>query len=369
MVRGGLREKLTLFWHDHVVTERDAYFLTIMTFQYVSLLRAHALGDFREFVIQVGIDPAMLVYLNGRLSTSHEPNENYARELLELFTMGQFDAEGQANYPQADIGELPRALTGWQVDYATFVTRYSYSRGDGTEKEIFGRRGKFDYRGVHDLIFEERSRQIADFLARKLYREFVYVTPNDEVVTALADILLAGGFEITPAVEAILSSQHFCGDEVIGSQVKSPVALFIGMLKELGHVAPSQDGLNCIGAGLRNLDQRLLDPPNVAGWPGHRTWISTSSLPARWSELEFLVRGGIAGYAYNLVPLAREILDSEAPLVAVMAPVRLAEHSISAPLSELSLDPPEAFAGDLESHPIPVEIMEARHTCAILPKS
>lgn len=356
MVRGGLREKLALFWHDHFATERETYFFTIMAYQYVELLQANALGNFKDFVIRIGVCPAMLVYLDGRLSTRQEPNENYARELLELFTMGQLDSSGESNYTQQDIVELSRTLAGWQVDYDSFVARYSHSRGDASEKELFGRRGRYNYRGVHDLIFEVRARQIADFMARKLYREFVYETPTDEVASSLAGIFLDSGFEIAPLVEAILASRHFYAEEVIGSKIKSPVALFVGLMKELGHVDVSQDGLNRVRGGLRELGQRLLNPPNVAGWPGYRTWISTSSLPQRWKELENLVRGGIANRPLNLVPLARELLDREDPIVAFKAPVALAEHFIAAPLSELSLDAPESFAGDLDSFPVPEEI-------------
>ncbi len=356
MVRGGLREKLALFWHDHFATERETYFFAIMAYQYVELIQASALGNFKDFVIRIGVCPAMLVYLDGRLSTRQEPNENYARELLELYTMGQLDAGGASNYTQQDIVELSRALAGWQVDYQRFEARYSHSRGDASEKELFGQRGRYDYRGVHDLIFEARARQIADFMARKLYREFVYETPTDEIAASLADIFLDSGFEIAPVVQAILASRHFYAEEVIGSKIKSPAALVVGLMKELGHIDVERTGLYRVADSLRILGQRLLNPPNVAGWPGYRTWISTSSLPQRWKELDFLVRGGVANRPLNLVPLARELLDAEDPLVAFNAPVALAEHFIAAPLSELSLDAPEQFAGDLDSFPIPEEI-------------
>ena len=356
MVRGGLREKLVLFWHDHFATERNTYFWAIMAYQYVDLLRANALGNFREFVARMGVCPAMLVYLDGQLSTRQEPNENYARELLELFTMGQLDAGGASNYTQQDIVELSRALAGWRVDYHRFESVYSYSRGDAGEKELFGQRGRYDYNAVHDLIFEARSRQIADFMARKLYREFVYETPTDEIAASLADIFLDSGFEIAPVVQAILGSRHFYAEEVIGSKIKSPAALVVGLMKDLGHRDVEQAGLYRVADSLRILGQRLLNPPNVAGWPGYRTWISTSSLPQRWQELDFLVRGGIANRPLNLVPLARQLLDAQDPLVVFNAPVALAEHFIAAPLSELSLDAPEQFAGDLDSFPIPEEI-------------
>ena len=358
MVRVGLREKLVLFWHSHFVTERDTYFYTIMAHQYVTHLRTWALGNFKKFVIQTGVNPAMLVYLDGRLSTRTNPNENYARELLELFTMGQLDSQGRSNYTQADIVELSRALTGWQVDYGRFTTNYDRSRADRTEKEIFGRRDTFNYISLHDWIFEARTQQIADFIVRRLYREFVYQTPNAEVAGGLAKIFVENDFEIAPVVEAILASRHFYAEEVMGARIKSPTELVLGLMKDIGSFAQGEPRLRRVHRGLRDLDQHLLNPPNVAGWPGYRSWVSTSSLPARWDEVDFMVRTGIAGRPLNLVPATLELLDADDPLVAFKAPVALAEHFLSVPLTQLSLDAPEEFAGDLESRPIPQEIME-----------
>ena len=359
MYHVGLREKLTLFWHDHFATEWGVYFFSIMTYQYVSLLRGHALGNFRDFVFQMGLNPAMLVYLDGQSNTGVEPNENYARELLELFTMGQFDGQGNANYTQDDIVELSRALTGWYVDYGDFTARFDHFRVDAGEKEIFGQRARFDYGTVHTMIFEQRAQQIAEFIARKLYSEFVYVTPDEAVVAEMADLFLANDFEIEPVVRALLQSAHFFDERTIGAKIKSPAALFVGMLKETGERILAEDAFHRMHYSMFDLGQGLLEPPNVAGWPGYRSWVSTSTLPARWEEMDYYIEHGLVKYFINLMPLALQLVDPDDPMAMFKLPVLLAEHFLAVPASLLgqeadSLD----FKGDLRGNPVPQEIMD-----------
>jgi len=357
MVRGGLREKMMLFWHDHFATERGTYFFSIMAWHYLLLLNQHALGDFRAFVLQMGLSPAMLVYLDGRLSTLESPNENYARELLELFTMGQYDKDGRPNYTQDDIVEMSRALTGYTVDYGDFTSRYALERADQSEKTILGRTGRFNFGGVHQLIFEERPRQIAEFIARKLYSAFVYVTPNEEVVEQMADIFVGNDFEIAPVMEALLQSRHFFSEEVMGTEIKSPVALYVGLFKDMGEKVPTPWGLTLARWHMGELSQRLLNPPNVAGWPGYRSWISTSTLPDRWEKQEFLLRGAVLEYRLSGLDVARKLVDPDDPLAAFKVPVALAEHFLSVPLEEMEFDAPRDFSGDLETFPIPEEVL------------
>ena len=358
MYHVGLREKLTLFWHDHFATEWGTYFFSIMTYQYVSLLRQHALGNFRDFVVQMGLNPAMLVYLDGQSNTGEEPNENYARELLELFTMGQFDGQGNANYTQRDIVELSRALTGWYVDYGDFTARYDFYRTDTGEKEIFGQRGRFDFGSVHTMIFEQRARQIAEFIARKLYVEFVYITPDEAVVAEMADLFLASDFEIASVVRALLQSAHFFDVQAMGAKIKSPVALFVGMLKETGERILNEEAFHQMHYSMFNLGQGVLEPPNVAGWPGYRSWVSTSTLPARWEEMDYYLNHGLVKYLVNIVPLAEKLVDPDDPMAPFKLPVLLAEHFLAVPASLLGQEAEEAgFKGDLRGHPIPDEVM------------
>ena len=356
MTEGGLREKLTLFWHDHFATERDTYFFTILALDYVSLLREHALGNFKEFVVKVGINPAMLVYLDGRLSTRQEPNENYSRELLELFTMGQYDRNGGRNYIEKDVVELSRCLTGYQVDYADFTSHLTWGRTDHGTKELLGRTGNFNFGAAHNVIFEERGRQIAEFIAAKLYSEFVYVTPHPETVTQLADVFLDSGFEIAPVLRALLSSEHFYAAATMGARPKSPSETLIGLLNDVGMDVPDDASTNFVRRQLQLMSQSLLNPPSVAGWDGYRSWISSSTLLARWEAFDTMFANSYA-YRLNPVGLARELVDEADPLAVFKVPVALAEHILSVPLDILVLDAPENFAGDLQTFPIPDEVV------------
>ena len=141
MCSDGLREKMAVFWHNHFVTEVAVYELAPYAYRYLTLLRTHALGNFRDFVRLVGLDPSMLIYLNGNVNIAGAPNENYSRELLELFTMGPVDGQGNENYSQTDIVEIARALTGWVVNDQALSVAFDAARHDDAEKTIFGRTG------------------------------------------------------------------------------------------------------------------------------------------------------------------------------------------------------------------------------------
>ena len=145
MCSGGLRERMTTFWHNHFVTEVDIYELAPYAYRYLRLLRTHALGNFKDFVRRVGLDPAMLVYLNGNVNVAGAPNENYGRELLELFAMGPVDGQGNENYTQTDVVEIARALTGWVVNDQELSVAFAETLHEDGEKTIFGRTGPWGY--------------------------------------------------------------------------------------------------------------------------------------------------------------------------------------------------------------------------------
>ncbi len=359
MLRGGLREKMTLFWHNHFVTERATYFYSIMAYKYLAMLRTYALGNFRDFVGQVGINPAMLVYLDGNENSGAEPNENYARELLELFTMGENDQDGQPNYTQEDVVAISRALAGWYVDYGQFVSRIDYTATDNGEKEVFGQRSNYDFGSVHTVIFEQRSRQIAEFIVGKLYAEFIYVTPDETIVSGLADLFLANDFEIAPVLRTLLQSAHFFEDAVVGAKIKSPVELFVGTLMDTGRDVVPKIALQRIRQMMVNLGQSLLNPPNVGGWTGYRDWITTASLPSRWQEMDTILKGSLPDVRVNLVPVAQGLVDPSDPLAVFKVPVALVEHMLSVPATVLSYDAPPDFHGDLDTFPIPEEVRNA----------
>lgn len=277
-----LRERLALAWHDHFVTGIEDYFLAPWLYRYWDLLRTHALGDFRQFVHDVGLTPAMLIYLNGIQNRVGAPNENYARELLELFTMGITGPDGTPNYTQEDIEELARALTGWSVDvYDTLESVFVPVWHDSGTKTIFGQTGNWGYDDVVPLLFDQRGSEIAHHIAGVLYRLFVYEIPDPAVVDALAAELEANDFQLEPTIRTLLKSAHFFDAATIGAHVKSPAMLTLGLYRELGF-GEDPELFEIVRFVMALTNQRLFQPPNVAGWPGYRAWLDANTLPLRW---------------------------------------------------------------------------------------
>ena len=363
--QGGLREKLALFWHGHFVTGLDSYFMAAFGYQYVTMLRRNALGNFKTFVHDVGLDASMLYYLNGDQNQVGQPNENYARELCELFTMGITDDRGNDNYTEEDIEEIARALTGWVVDWFNLKVEYLFPYHDHGNKTFFGRTGAFGYDDVIDIIFEERAEQIARFICRKIYREFVYAAPDETIVAELTEIFQNNNFEIAPVVRTLLKSTHFFDTQTVGARIKSPIEEMLGFTREAGTEA-DDDFYLVLFFLAAELGQFYLEPPNVAGWPGHRTWLNTSTLVNRWDFVLYLVYGNpdpededdVAFPGPDLRALAEKLHDPDDALAPFRLPVALAQHLMPIRLEELNIDPVGGgFGGDLVTNPIPAEIM------------
>ena len=277
-----LRERLAVVWHGHFATEVDVYFLSRYLYDYLTLLRTHAFGDFRTLVYEIGLTPAMLIYLNGFENRVGQPNENYARELLELFTMGITGPDGEPNYTQSDIEELSRALTGWGIDYygtqeAVFVPFWH----DTGEKTIFGQTGAWGYDDIVPLLFGQRADEIAHFVCSKIYQALVYDVPNPSVVAEMAALFVAEDFQIEPVVRTLLRSTHFFDDDVIGARIKSPLDHGLALYRESGY-PEHPDVYTYLNFRMAQAGQELFNPPNVAGWPGYHAWIDTQALPVRW---------------------------------------------------------------------------------------
>ena len=358
LYNGGLRERMALFWHGHFVTERETYFFAPMVYQYVTLLRSRALGSFKDFVQAITLNPAMMIYLNGNQNVQQEPNENFARELLELFTMGHYDAQGNENYSQFDIIELSRALTGHYVDYRNFTTHWDVYRYDGGQKEIFGISSNYNTKRAIDHIFEARSRETAAFICRKLYKEFIHNVPDEAFIEELAEVFINHDFEIAPVMRALLKSQRFFDSALRGSRIKSPVAMLLNLLHQINFSVEEPEPYATLYWKSSDLGQRLLQPPNVAGWSGYRNWITTATLPSRWELIEELLRGDLTGYVTSVVPTARALIDTEDPHHVFKLPVSLAQHFMAVPVDNLGFEPPNSdFNGDLVTYPIPDDIM------------
>lgn len=299
---GGLREKMTLFWHDHFATEVNVYGLAPYAYQYVTHLRTHALGNFRTMLDGVGKLPAMLIYLDGISNTAGNPNENYARELYELFTMGI------GHYTQDDVAETARALTGWRVNESTLSSYFDASRHDATPKTIFGQTGNWGYDDVLDLIFAHRAQVTARRLCRKLYEWFVYGVANETIVNQMASDLMANGWNVAPVLRRLLKSAHFFDDAFIGARLKDPSEFLVGIVREL-NLTPSGEMWSVFRELGFVLGQELLNPPNVAGWDGYRTWITTGSVPERQIVTGRALYGGGPFDAYDPLPLLDQITD------------------------------------------------------------
>ncbi len=283
-----LREKMTLFWHGHFATSnRKVQNLERMLAQN-ELFRRHALGDFRELATAILSDPAMLVWLDGVGNAKEKPNENLAREFLELFTLGV------GHYAEVDIRQAARALTGWikeggEGDYAAPV-RFDPARFDGGTKTFLGRTGAWNASDIARIALEQPA--AARHLARKLYRFFVRddVEPEAELIDPLADRIRASGFSIRKALEVIFRSRHFYSASVRRHLIKSPVEFTAGLVRIL-EVPRRRVDLVTLALLCDRQAQILFYPPNVKGWDGGRSWASSAALLARSNWVSDFVWG------------------------------------------------------------------------------
>ena len=271
-----LRERLTLFWHGHFTSGhrdvRNSYHMYLQN----TLLRRHAAGSFRDLLHAVSKDPAMLEYLDNRQNRKGHPNENYAREVMELFTLGV------GNYTEDDIKEAARALSGWTFAGNRFVD--NKGQHDDGAKTIFGKTGNFDGDQFLELLLAQEAapRHIAD----RVFRYFAHDYPNDAVIGGLARTLARNDWEMRPMLRQLFRSQAFYGKYARGTQVKSPVVLLVSLVRSLEMNPDVMIGASVLAA---QLGQNLMDPPNVKGWPGGRDWINTSILFERYNLCATLV--------------------------------------------------------------------------------
>lgn len=282
LFKNNLRDRMTLFWSNHFVTEDGSYNSPGYLFQYYNLLQLHAMGNFKDFTRDIGLSNAMLIYLNGRQNSKNKPNENYARELYELFTLGVDNG-----YTQQDIEETARALTGYNNRSELWAPiTFNENRFDKGQKTIFGKRGNWGYDDVIDILFEERSDQIAQFICTKLYKYFVSPEINEDIIAQLATTFIDNNFEIAPVLRRLFKSQHFFDENTFGVLIKSPADVQISFVKELDLTINTGFELNNrIRGGCSLLGQALLSPIDVAGWQGDTSWIGSSTLAARWDLL------------------------------------------------------------------------------------
>ncbi|MGQ0613086.1 MAG: DUF1800 domain-containing protein [Planctomycetaceae bacterium] len=265
-----LRERLTLFWHGHFTSSyrdvRDSYHLFLQN----TLLRRHAAGNFAALLHAVSKDPAMLEYLDNRSNRRQNPNENYAREVMELFTMGT------GNYTEEDIKEAARAFTGWTFQGNRFV--FNRRDHDPGTKTFLWRKGEFDGDDILDIILAQPA--TARTVATKIFRYFAHDAPSAELSDALGATLRDANYELRPLLRTIFLSKEFYSPRSVGRSIKGPVEFVASLYRSLDLDVPR---LPILAGIATSLGQSLFDPPNVKGWDGGREWITTSHLLARYN--------------------------------------------------------------------------------------
>ena len=291
MLANNLRERLSFFWSNHFVTEIDVYNCTSFLYYYINCLQRNAIGNFKTFVSEIGLTNAMLYYLDGVYNNGDNPNENYGRELYELFTLG----EGNA-YTEQDIIETARALSGYveRGEIGCEPVAFDATKHDAGSKTILGQSGNWGYDDVMDVLFQQRPNEIAEFICRKLYEFFVHPDSKDAtgnaqaIISGMATTFVSNNFEIAPVLSQLFKSQHFFDDEAIGVIIKSPFDFYFNFLKESGFTYNDTNVSEIINYS-RLLTQNLFDPIDVAGWQRDRSWINTNFIIGRWLTIESIL--------------------------------------------------------------------------------
>jgi uncharacterized protein (DUF1800 family) len=323
-----IREKMLLFWHNHFVVAdtNDSRF----QYTYMNLLRENALGNFKELVEKITVDPSMLQYLNGTQNSKNAPNENYARELLELFTIGKGDAAGPGdytNYTEDDVVQIARALTGWRhfdIDDLTEVQAdFKPNRHDTGDKQLSHRfnevvisdAGADEYKTVIDIIFQKD--EVARFISRKLYRWFVHFDINSDVeaniIEPMAQMLITDNYDVQPTIKALLSSEHFYDISIRGCMITHPIDYLFKMVNifelELNpDILQEYNILRRLFTAMVPLEMVMYSHPNVAGWKAYyqapqyyKIWINAVTLPVRMNFSDALSEGyNVSGFQVKL---------------------------------------------------------------------
>jgi uncharacterized protein (DUF1800 family) len=273
-----LQEKLTLFWHGHFTTSFREERMAMLMWEQNELLRKMAAGNFGHLLHAISRDPAMLDYLNNNQNRKGHPNENYAREVMELFTLGI------GNYTEDDVKEGARAFTGWMHDGQQFV--FNRRQHDDGVKRFLNHIGNFDGNDVLDIILEHPS--CPKFISSELFAYFVYPDPEPNLVESMGHLLKQSKYELRPLLKTIFTSRAFYSSDAIGVQIKSPVQLVAGTVHMLG-IAPPPPQM--MFQALTLMGQVPLMPPNVKGWPGGHTWVNASTMFMRYNAGVRLAQG------------------------------------------------------------------------------
>lgn len=323
-----ITEKMVLFWHNHLTTETGTVDNPVFCYRYNILLRQFALGNFKEMVKAITTDMCMLRYLNGNSSSKKAPDENYGRELQELFTVGKGPG---SHYTEADVKAAARVLTGFKNDDKKVSYVFDEKRHDDADKQfsafynntiIKGRKGADGALELDDLInMIFAQEEVARFICRKLYRFFVFyiidANTEEQIIIPLAKLLVKNNYEIKPVLVTLLSSRHFFDAAIRGTMIKSPVDLCVGLIREYNISLYEPDDLlanygmyEFIRSQAAAMQQNIGDPPNVAGWAAYyqapefyKLWINSDTLPKRNLFSDRFVTNG-----YNYLKESKKIM-------------------------------------------------------------
>lgn len=323
-----LMERMSLFWHGHFACQA---FSGTLAFQQLRTIRKYAFGKFGNLLLAMAQDPAMIRYLNNQQNHKDKPNENFARELMELFTIGR------GHYSEQDVKEAARAFTGWSSNLQGIYTFRAQAHDYGP-KTFFGRTGAFDGSDIIDIILEKR--ETARFITRKIYRYFVNEKVDETLVDELSRRFYDSGYDIGLLMRAIFESGWFYEPRNIGVRIKSPVELVAGIMRTLDVRFIDDKALVFLQ---RALGQVLYNPPNVAGWPGGKSWIDNASL---------MMRLNLVGYLFQLSEFSFRVKDEPEAAQRENAMRRLDATMDMEPLMQLLEGVPregyfERFAGYL----------------------
>jgi uncharacterized protein (DUF1800 family) len=341
-----IHEKMVLFWHNHFVTETQTVTDLRYVYKYNTVLRQNALGNFNALTKAITLDPAMLIYLNGYLNGKEAADENYARELHELFTVGKGP---DSHYTEEDVRDTARVLTGWRVNPNTITSYFDATQHDFSNKEFSAFYGEKQVSGqsgpnggmmeLNDLIDNVIFKQpeVSKFIVRKIYKFFIYYQIDDaveqNVIAPLAEIFRANEFNILPVLSALFRSEHFYDPLNMSCLIKSPIEFCVGLCREYSVAFPpaasydmAYEKWDFVRQYAGSMLQDIGDPPLVAGWDAyylepqcHELWINTDTFPKRNRFSDALVsgQGGAMGLTIDVLAFADQLSDPSNPVTLV----------------------------------------------------
>ena len=281
-----LQEKMTLFWHGHFTSAYSKVRDQLLLLDQNQLFRDNALGNFKDLVKKVSRNPAMIDYLDGQSNRKGAPNENYAREMMELFTIGI------GNYSETDVREAARAFTGWSYKDRAYV--FQANQHDTGSKTFMGKTGNFNGDDIIDTVLARP--ESGRFITTKLWEYLAYQNPDSSIIDRLSDVYFKNNYELKPVVQAILTAPEFLSDQAYRGLVKGPVEYTVGMIKDFGG-ANIQENILTASNGM---GQVLFNPPTVKGWDGGLSWINSSYFFNRSNMADSLAdMRNQTGFRYN----------------------------------------------------------------------